>query len=382
MKNKLYNLLLFLAITPAALLVAASPNRSSYPDFDVNKDILVAQFDNRTDADDLHSIAALGSMLQHRDFYGVNVYAVLGATGTQVGGIIDSISLMELVWGPEGTNWTDARSENERLGNPNSRWINSVARIKDKVKPILEAGGNVWVQEAGQSHITADWIKALRDDGTPLSLTKNIFVVQHSWWNAGKTRSSDQEYMEENATYIRIEDGNHSSDDYGFNSRATIDNDTADYETDDYDSPGNNDLDEHRNLRNNAKTAANPNATTRSYWAEADRIIEVIGFNESHSVISSGGLDFSDCVENWYIFQLGTPLDTVDEFWNRYVMNSATTVDPTLSTSAETNGTDELTVTAPAEDDSENLRAVLWIRPTDGSWGWQGHGSLVKGEYN
>ena len=38
--------------------------------------------------------------------------------------------------------------------------------------------------------------------------------------------------------------------------------------------------------------------------------------------VMSGWVDFSDCVENWYILGLGKRADTVDAFWKRYVVNT------------------------------------------------------------
>ena len=135
-----------------ALLTAASasPDRDQFPSFDKNKDLLIFQFDNRPDPDDIHSQAAVGSMIRHSDFDGVNTYAVLGATGTQGHDILNSTTLMNLVFGPEGPDtWTDARSFDEKDGSPNQRWFRSVERVNKIVKPVLMNGGSVWVMEPG-----------------------------------------------------------------------------------------------------------------------------------------------------------------------------------------------------------------------------------------
>lgn len=75
-----------------------------------------------------------------------------------------------------------------------------------------------------------------------------------------------------------------------------------------------------------AKRASNPNAKSKAYWTEADRIIKSSGFNASYSTIPSGGVDFSDCVENWYINNLGDNASTVRRFWDRYVVNAVSTM--------------------------------------------------------
>jgi hypothetical protein len=49
--------------------------------FDVSRDILLAQFDGRPDADDLHAQAAFGCMLRHPEFADVKVYGVHNAYG-------------------------------------------------------------------------------------------------------------------------------------------------------------------------------------------------------------------------------------------------------------------------------------------------------------
>ena len=36
--------------------------------------------------------------------------------------------------------------------------------------------------------------------------------------------------------------------------------------------------------------------------------------------IARGGIDFSDCVENWHIFNLGDKANSLPKFWNRYVV--------------------------------------------------------------
>ena len=118
------------------------------PEFDKSNDLLLAQFDSKPDADDIQAQAALGSMLAHPNLAGVNCFAVAGAIGTQGGTFIHSEGLFTMAFGAENIDWTDA----------NSDWPASVTRIKEKVRAVLDAGGTVWVQEAGQSNMTADWV--------------------------------------------------------------------------------------------------------------------------------------------------------------------------------------------------------------------------------
>lgn len=255
--------------------------------FDPDQDILIAQFDGRPDADDIHSQAALGSMLLHPDLAGVEVYAVMGAVGTQSGTFIDSTSLFNQIFGPEGSdNWTDAWND----------WNTSVTRIKNKARAVLDAGGHVWVQEAGQSNITADWIQGLLDDGLASATIKsNVTVVQHSTWNQDNTAPQDLTFVQDRATYVKIDDGNHP-------------NSTPDWHLDD-------------TTFMNEVFAGKALPGTEALWLLANQIIVDSGFSASYSSIDEGGVDFSDCVENWYIFGIGSNADTVRKFWDRYVID-------------------------------------------------------------
>ncbi|NBB80244.1 MAG: hypothetical protein GVY36_12515, partial [Verrucomicrobia bacterium] len=267
--------------------------------FNPNTDILIAQFDGRPDADDIHSQAALGSMLLHPDFAGVEVYAVMGAVGTQGGTFIDSTNLFNQIYGPEGTDtWTDAHAD----------WTTSVTRIKNKARAVLDAGGHVWVQEAGQSDITADWVQGLIDDGVSETLIKsNVTVVQHSNWNEDKTTDADLEFVQNTTDYVKIADGNSGG------------NGTPDYHLDD-------------TAFMNEIFAGEAPPKTEALWLLADQIIKDSGFNPSWSSIPDGGVDFSDEVETWWIFELGTHADTVRKFWDWYV------VDPAVEAFVEQNG--------------------------------------------
>lgn len=267
--------------------------------FSKQKDLLLAQFDSKPDADDIHAQAALGSMLAHRDLIGTNVLAVSGAIGTQDGAFIDSSTLFNLAFGPEGTGWIDARQD----------WDGTVSTIKDKAKAILENGGKVWVQEAGQSDITKDWVEALLADGINEEVVKNsVIVVQHSQWNEDKTTPSDLAYVQDKTNYVAIDDGNADAGDYS--TRAARGDETPNYVSS---SPLWLPL---------ATSNDNKNIVARALWKEADRIILDSGFDANYSEIPDGGVDFSDTVENAWIFEIATKADSVESFWKRYVYDA------------------------------------------------------------
>ena len=87
-------------------------------------------------------------MMRHSDLKGVDIFAVSGAIGEQKGLFLDSKELFDMVF---GKRWTAT----------NEDWDNAVEEIVEVVLPVLQDGGKVWVQEAGQSDITADWIKEI-----------------------------------------------------------------------------------------------------------------------------------------------------------------------------------------------------------------------------
>ena len=76
-----------------------------------------------------------------------------------------------------------------------------------------------------------------------------------------------------------------------------------------------------------ARSAANPNTAARTIWTLADDLC-IDWTRSGNSAIEVGGVDFSDCVENWYIFDLGSEFNTGDEedditaFWSEFVVST------------------------------------------------------------
>ncbi|WP_405295500.1 hypothetical protein [Algibacter sp. Ld11] len=262
------------------------------PVFNKKKDILIAQFDSKPDPDDIHAQAALGSMLLHKDLKGVKYYAVAGAIGVQKGKYIDSQNLFNMAFGKK---WTDAHKD----------WQGSVKNILNKVLPVLQKGGKVWVQEAGQSNITADWIAEALKVISAETVKSNVIVVQHSNWNEKQTDGVDLAYVKEKSNYFALDDGNAPMDgkrgERGPHS-------TPEYRAKDI------------KWMELAKLSENKKA--RKLWIEADRVITEMfpkGFPEEWSFIHFNGVDYSDCVENWWIFNIGNKADSTTKFWSRYI---------------------------------------------------------------
>ncbi len=328
----------FLPICMLVLLTTFTEAFAQRPFFNKNKDILIAQFDSKPDPDDIHAQAALGSMLAHPDLEGVNYYAVAGAIGTQGGQFIDSDALFNMAFG--SNKWTDA----------DANWSASVTKIKNKVIPILQNGGKVWVQEAGQSNITADWIAQVLQTVSANTVKNNVIVVQHSNWNEDKTASSDLSYVKNKAKYFAIDDGNAP---FGANW-----GDRGPWETPEYRSSASTWIAQ-------AKSSVNPKA--KQLWREADRIIDAMwpnGYPHEWSHIHFDGVDYSDCAENWWIFNIGDKANSTPKFWSRYVTNipntpsddvTGVTVSPASITITE-NQTSSLTATVlPSTAGNKNV---------------------------
>ncbi|WP_158966425.1 hypothetical protein [Paraglaciecola sp. L3A3] len=274
--------------------------------FDRSKDLLLLQYDSKPDPDDIHAIAATASILAHPDFQDIKYYAVSGAYGKQGGKFMHSPDLFTLAFGEKNIKWTDRHTDNK----------GSVIRLKNKVQEIINAGGYVWVAEAGQSDVTADWIAALIADGmSAATIKKKVIVVQHSDWNEKETTPEDLAYVMEKSWYVRIDDGNAS---YGI----TEWGDRSDYSTPGYQEKDNTFIPAAKN---------SPLPKANALWNKADEVIwkyHPEGFQEEWSALHHGGVDFSDTSEVWFILSL-SGLHTIDDFWKAFVVgNTGTTINP------------------------------------------------------
>jgi len=291
-KTRIFLTMLLIAITSGAFA-------QQRPSFNKNKDILIACFDIKPDPDDIHAAAALGSMLVHPDLSGVNYFAVAGAYGSQNGNYLQSNSLFNKAF---GNNWADAHSNRSA----------AISAITNKVRPILQNGGKVWVQEGGQSDITADWLIPLINANNSINSTttkNNVIVVQHDdGFNEKQSNQTKLKNVKDNTRYFLIDDGNAGpNQSWG---------DHGPWSTPMYRDRSNSFVDQAKN---------SPNSVAKDLWTEADRLFNSYfpnGFPHDWSFFFSDGVDYSDCVENWWIFEIGNKADTHAKFWNRYVMNT------------------------------------------------------------
>ncbi|MDX2415960.1 MAG: hypothetical protein QNK19_00665, partial [Xanthomonadales bacterium] len=76
--------------------------------FDKSRDLFLPQFDSKTDVDDIHSVAAVGTMLSDPRFSEVRFHAVAGAYGTQSGEYVPATKLFNMAL---GNKWSEAQND-------------------------------------------------------------------------------------------------------------------------------------------------------------------------------------------------------------------------------------------------------------------------------
>ena len=85
MKLKALIILALAAVFLSFESAAVEPGASKAGRFNLEKDLLLAQFDCKTDVDDLHSVAALVTLLSDSQFSSIRYHAVAGTYGIQNG---------------------------------------------------------------------------------------------------------------------------------------------------------------------------------------------------------------------------------------------------------------------------------------------------------
>ena len=163
--------------------------------FNIDKDLLLAHFDCKTDVDDLQSAAALVMLLSDQKFSKINYHAVAGTYGIQEGLYVPPNDLFQLAF---GDNWTDAH---ENLKN-------AVEEVKVIAIATLKNHGDVWIAEAGQSDFSAELVKAIQAELHDMDISHRLHIVQHSDWNEEVTSPTSLDYVKNNIDYHKIPDGN------------------------------------------------------------------------------------------------------------------------------------------------------------------------------
>ncbi len=156
----------------------------------------------------------------------------------------------------------------------------------------MKNGGDIWVQEAGQSDLTADVVRRVKAALPGVNTQARIHVVQHSKWNEDKTTSSDLKYVKQNTDYNKIPDGNSAG------------NGTPGFNT----SSGSN----------WSRAISDPEAG--QVWKEARRLANDRNGKTGYKnpSIDKGGFDFSDACEDAWIFGFNY-IRGVDGFFNEFL---------------------------------------------------------------
>jgi len=274
--------LIFIALVTIFIAFKSNSTDKSSPGaerFNIEKDLLLVQFDCKTDVDDLHTVAALATLLADTKFSKIHYHAVAGSYGIQEGLYVPPNDLFQLAF---GDNWSDAHENFNK----------AVEQVKVIIKATLANKGDIWIADAGQSDFTARLIKSIQSDLPDISVSKRIHVVQHSEWNEKVTSAGSLEFVKKNADYHKIPDGN------------TVGNGTPGFRTPEYT--------QWKSKILNKKLA--------EIWQLAIDISNEYNGKEgryNNEAISAGGLDFSDLSEVCWILGLEDIKDT-EHFFNLY----------------------------------------------------------------
>jgi hypothetical protein len=247
--------------------------------FDTGNDLLITNYDSKPDVDDLMAVASFATMLRDSRFSAVNHIAVAGAYGTQGGTFIEADQLFNLSF---GDNWVNAHANKEQ----------ALEKLLDKALATLTSGGDIWIAEAGQSDVSADLMRRIRELLQNFDTKQRIHLVQHSFWNESVTSEEALKFVRNYTDYTKIPDGNGS------------DNGTPNFRTED----GSwwSKVLEHPEVGN--------------IWLVAQMLSEenniVAGYN--NEAIEAGGFDFSDTVEICWIFGFND-LKDVDAFFREFL---------------------------------------------------------------
>lgn len=188
------------AVAPCPDETVAATDASTDPVFDLldgpfdpAADLLVLHFDSRTNFDDAFSAVAALEVTSRLGLESLVVH------GTRSGGTPpvneDAAVVIAAAWGDE---WLDADADRELAVTASAeRWLTT-----------LDAGGSVWVAEAGPSTLTAEVVREVVSLRPDLDPSTRIHVIQHSGHNERNTGSEDLAYVRSALDYQRIDDGN------------------------------------------------------------------------------------------------------------------------------------------------------------------------------
>jgi len=200
MKTKITLLTLCVCMSISCATLQES-RKSTQWRFNPQKDLLSLHYDHAPDKDDGHSAAADRTILQTlygKEWIKKHVVAVSGAYGKNSNDFNpNSDAVMYAAWNDCG-GWLAAHtSHNIVITILTKRWSET-----------LQAGGDVWIKEGGQSDITAAVVRRIIEQMPDLDTTSRIHTVQHSNWNEDQTAERALGYTRRYTHYTLIRDAN------------------------------------------------------------------------------------------------------------------------------------------------------------------------------
>lgn len=257
---------------------AASPLPKPPATFDSQHDLLLFNFDLKTDVDDLHTVAALDLILRHAKYRSLNYIALHGTYGLQAGLFVPATALFKHTF---ANKWVDIHGNRDK----------AFATVLAAMHETLSNQGRIWIAEAGQSDISAALITTYRSRYGTLKKSQ-IVIVQHSQWNEDETSQEALALVKQYATYSKIPDGNAAGNG----------------------TPGYNDA------TFAVTKLEQPGQLSSQTWQLANQLSQQYnGKNERYlnQTIADGGADFSDLAEVIWLLQI-PGVDTVDTFFAQF----------------------------------------------------------------
>ena len=258
---------LLVCLLTILFISSCAPKEKAMPllgHFNSANDLFLAQFDCKTDTDDLHSVAGVATMLADPRFAQVKYHAVAGAYGVQEGLYVPPNPLFQAAF---EQNWSDAHGDFDK----------ALQEVSKLVSSTLDDGGSIWIAEAGQSDFSAALVKNIQAIRPDVNTKKRIHIVQHSDWNEQSAAPENLAFVKANTAYHKIPDGNR------------LDNGSPGFYSED--------------SVNWQSYITSPKLAT--IWNLAIEIANKYNGKEdrhNNQAIAKGGLDFSDVSETCWIF--------------------------------------------------------------------------------
>lgn len=163
--------------------------------FNIERDLLLVNLDCKTDVDDIHTAAALATLMANPTFSKLKYHVVAGSYGIQEGLYVPPNELLELAF---ENKWSDAHADQDL----------ALREVMKKARKVLKNQGEIWVAEAGQSDFTAKLVKTIQYEMPDIDVSKRFHVVQHSNWNEEVTSEEALAFVQSTIDYHKIPDGN------------------------------------------------------------------------------------------------------------------------------------------------------------------------------